>query len=76
MKRTKHFEERMISRGITETEVKNTHLFGVRIRDKVVLTSKTCRQVSTELDELARMLTNAAREGMAARLPDADAPAP
>ena len=43
MKRTKHFENRMMSRGISETEVTITHLFGVRIRDKVVLSGKTCR---------------------------------
>lgn len=70
MKRTKHFENRMMSRGISETEVTITHLFGVRIRDKVVLSGKTCRKVGTELEELARYLSAAARSGTEARLPE------
>ena len=70
MKRTKHFENRMMNRGISESEVRMTHLFGVRIRDKVVLSGKTCRKVSSEIEELARFLSAAARSGRAASLPE------
>ena len=50
MERTKHFANRMQSRGISEREIRLVHLFGVQSRDKKILTSKTCRTVLREIE--------------------------
>jgi len=68
MRRSKHFSERMASRGITEREVRLAHLFGVRQRDKLILGSRTCEDVSTRVNELLSILKDSRRSDGLAKL--------
>ena len=70
MMKTKHIETRMKQRGIAQDEIDMVHRFGIRIRDRIYLTSKNCSLVDTELDRLIREFSEGAWRTEGLRIAD------